>query len=94
MHARNKRLEDCELNLRKKAKPMGLLATDYFKRIFKKVRHHTDAGVLTVLLQDDHVNSLNVFFNNEWISVPPKKDTFVINIGDMMQVKPILKCLY
>ena len=50
------------------------------------VHHHTDAGVLTVLLQDDYVNSLSVFYKNEWISIPPKKDTFVINIGDMMQV--------
>ena len=52
----------------------------------KGVHHHTDAGVLTVLLQDDHVNSLSVFHNNKWILIPPKKDTFVVNIGDMMQI--------
>lgn len=50
------------------------------------VHHHTDAGALTILLQDDGVNSLRVYHNNEWISVPPKENTFVINIGDMMQV--------
>ena len=37
------------------------------------VHHHTDAGVLTVLLQDDNVNSLYVYYNNQWISIPPKK---------------------
>ena len=52
----------------------------------KGVHHHTDAGVLTVLLQDDHVNSLSVYQNNEWSLIPPIKDTFVINIGDMMQI--------
>ena len=28
------------------------------------VHHHTDAGVLTVLLQDDNVNSLQVLYKN------------------------------
>ena len=37
------------------------------------VHHHTDAGVLTVLLQDDNVNSLYVYYDNQWISIPPKK---------------------
>jgi len=50
------------------------------------VHHHTDAGALTVLMQDDGVTSLNVYHDNEWITVPPKAGTFVINIGDMMQV--------
>ncbi len=43
------------------------------------VHHHTDAGVLTVLLQDDYVNSLYVFYNNQWISIPPKKVSLYIN---------------
>jgi isopenicillin N synthase-like dioxygenase len=52
------------------------------------VHHHTDAGALTILLQDQHVTSLQVFhrFTKKWHLIPPRQDTFVINIGDMLQV--------
>mmetsp|Transcript_1149 Transcript_1149/g.1729 ORF Transcript_1149/g.1729 Transcript_1149/m.1729 type:complete len:381 (+) Transcript_1149:96-1238(+) len=52
------------------------------------VHHHTDAGALTVLYQDDHVTSLQVYREKEdkWYFIPPCEDTFVINVGDMIQV--------
>ena len=50
------------------------------------VHHHTDAGALTILLQDENVTSLQVFHNGGWMMIPPRAGTFVINIGDMMQV--------
>jgi len=50
------------------------------------VHHHTDAGALTILLQDSSVTSLQVYKNESWHFVPPRKGTFVINIGDMIQV--------
>jgi len=52
------------------------------------VYNHTDFGALTVLLQDDEVASLQVFHRGaqQWTHVPPRKNTFVINIGDLMQV--------
>ncbi|GMF27367.1 unnamed protein product [Phytophthora fragariaefolia] len=52
------------------------------------VYHHTDAGALTVLLQDDEVASLQAFHRDSqtWTLVPPRKGTFTINIGDMVQV--------
>ncbi|KAG2504664.1 hypothetical protein BBO99_00009404 [Phytophthora kernoviae] len=52
------------------------------------VYHHTDSGALTVLLQDDEVASLQVFHRESqtWINVPPRKGTYTINIGDMVQV--------
>ena len=49
------------------------------------VHHHTDAGALTVLLQDD-VGGLQVYKDDCWHDVIPRKDAFVINTGDMMQV--------
>ncbi|KAG6584983.1 2OG-Fe(II) oxygenase superfamily protein [Phytophthora cinnamomi] len=52
------------------------------------VYHHTDAGALTVLLQDDEVASLQAFHRDSqtWTLVPPRKGTYTINIGDMVQV--------
>ncbi|MEM9514873.1 MAG: 2-oxoglutarate and iron-dependent oxygenase domain-containing protein [Actinomycetota bacterium] len=46
---------------------------------------HTDWGALTVLAQDDS-GSLEVRAKDgEWIEVPPVADSFVINIGDLLQ---------
>ncbi|KAK1932011.1 2-oxoglutarate-Fe(II) type oxidoreductase hxnY [Phytophthora citrophthora] len=52
------------------------------------VHHHTDAGALTILLQDDEVASLQAFHrpSQTWTNVPPRKNTYTINIGDMVQV--------
>ena len=49
------------------------------------VHHHTDAGALTVLLQDD-VGGLQVFRDGYWHDIPSVPGAFVINTGDMMQV--------
>jgi isopenicillin N synthase-like dioxygenase len=51
------------------------------------VGRHTDYGVLTILKQDD-VGGLQVEdpITKEWIDAPPVKDTFVVNIGDMLQL--------
>ncbi len=49
------------------------------------VHHHTDAGALTLLLQDD-VAGLEVFRSDEWHLVEPRSDALVINIGDIVQV--------
>lgn len=49
------------------------------------VHHHSDAGVLTVLKQDD-VGGLQVHRDDAWHDVPPRADAFVINTADMLQV--------
>jgi len=64
------------------------------------INPHRDACCLTILKQDDNVSGLQVYFNpgNEakgdgmdhndpnWITVPPVKDAFTINLGEALQV--------
>jgi isopenicillin N synthase-like dioxygenase len=47
------------------------------------VGEHTDYGLLTILKQDDS-GGLQVKSRSGWIEAPPVKDTFVCNIGDML----------
>lgn len=49
------------------------------------ISHHTDAGVVTVLLQDA-VNGLQMQHQGNWIDVPARPHTLTINLGDMFQV--------
>jgi len=49
------------------------------------IHHHTDAGALTVLLQDG-VSGLQVYRDGYWHNVQPVPGAFTINIGDMTQV--------
>jgi len=44
---------------------------------------HTDYGILTILKQD-MVGGLEVQTRQGWVAVPPVPDTFVCNIGDML----------
>lgn len=47
---------------------------------------HTDFGAITLLLQDGHpgLQVLNQF-TNEWVDIPPQKDAYVVNVGDMLE---------
>ncbi|GAV75117.1 2OG-FeII_Oxy domain-containing protein/DIOX_N domain-containing protein [Cephalotus follicularis] len=46
---------------------------------------HTDVNLITVLLQDD-VPGLQVLRNGKWVAINPIPNTFVVNLGDQMQV--------
>jgi isopenicillin N synthase-like dioxygenase len=52
---------------------------------FLGVNHHTDAGALTILLQDEQPG-LEVFRDGRWHLVEPRADALVVNIGDVVQV--------
>ncbi|MGQ0465597.1 MAG: isopenicillin N synthase family dioxygenase [Sporichthyaceae bacterium] len=47
------------------------------------VGEHTDYGLLTILKQDDH-GGLQVRSRGGWIEAPPVPDSYVCNIGDML----------
>lgn len=49
------------------------------------VGQHTDAGALTLLLQDEQPG-LEVCRDGRWYRVEPRRDALVVNIGDMIQV--------
>jgi len=49
------------------------------------VGEHTDYGVLTILKQDN-LGGLQVKNRDpQWIPAPPIENSFVINIGDMLE---------
>ncbi|KAJ8764102.1 hypothetical protein K2173_005007 [Erythroxylum novogranatense] len=47
---------------------------------------HSDPGGLTLLLPDDHVKGLQVRKGDNWITVKPATHSFIVNIGDQIQV--------
>ncbi len=47
------------------------------------VGEHTDYGILTILKQDES-GGLQVKSKSRWIAAPPVPDSFVCNIGDML----------
>jgi isopenicillin N synthase-like dioxygenase len=65
--------------------PMASAGVEHLPEASLGVHHHTDAGALTVLMQDD-VGGLQVFRGGYWHNVQPVPGAFVINTGDMMQV--------
>lgn len=49
------------------------------------LNHHTDAGAMTLLLQDQQPG-LEVYRDGEWHLVEPRRDALVVNVGDIVQV--------
>jgi isopenicillin N synthase-like dioxygenase len=49
------------------------------------VSHHTDAGALTILQQDD-TEGLQFQVNGEWQTAPADPSQLCVNLGDMLQV--------
>lgn len=45
---------------------------------------HSDYGMITLLLTD-HQPGLQIKYNGDWVAVPPRPRSFVINLGDMLE---------
>ncbi len=50
------------------------------------LHHHTDPGILTLLLQDLTGGLQTMTQDQHWVDVPPQAGTIVVNLGDAMQV--------
>ncbi|KAM3147673.1 hypothetical protein pb186bvf_000001 [Paramecium bursaria] len=50
------------------------------------VREHTDYGFLTILKQDNSGGLQVKTRDHRWIDAPPVENSFVINIGDMLEL--------
>jgi len=50
------------------------------------LHHHTDPGVLTLLLQDMTGGLQTLSKEDGWIDVTPEESTIVVNLGDSLQV--------
>ncbi|TVU07392.1 hypothetical protein EJB05_47445, partial [Eragrostis curvula] len=46
---------------------------------------HSDAGFLTILLQDD-IGGLQILRDDRWVDVTPTPGAFIVNIGDILQL--------
>ena len=50
------------------------------------LKPHSDSGALTILLQVNEVEGLQIRKDGMWIPIKPISDAFVINIVDMLEV--------
>lgn len=73
------------------AKPFGGLRVNYYPPqdpatadVDLGISAHTDFQCLTLLVQDDNEGLQVQNGVGEWITAPPIKGTYVVNIGDMM----------
>ncbi|XP_020540981.1 protein SRG1 isoform X1 [Jatropha curcas] len=53
---------------------------------------HSDADALTILLQLNETEGLQIRKDGKWIPVKPLPNAFVVNIGDIMQI--VSNCVY
>ncbi|GAV82088.1 2OG-FeII_Oxy domain-containing protein/DIOX_N domain-containing protein [Cephalotus follicularis] len=50
------------------------------------VKPHSDRSGVTVLLQDEEVEGLQIIEDDKWITVPVIPHALVVNLGDQMQI--------
>jgi isopenicillin N synthase-like dioxygenase len=49
------------------------------------LHHHTDPGLVTLLVQDDTGGLQTLSTRHGWIDVPPREGTIIVNLGDSVQ---------
>ena len=81
------RTSNIRLNYYPESDPLsGAEATNVVSLGDMALHHHTDPGILTLLVQDMVGGLQTESMQHGWIDVPPSEDTIVVNLGDAMQV--------
>ncbi|KAL9447715.1 hypothetical protein AB3S75_015235 [Citrus x aurantiifolia] len=47
---------------------------------------HSDGSVLTILLQINEMNGLQIKKDGKWFAVKPLPDAFIVNVGDVLEI--------
>ncbi|XP_028760760.1 codeine O-demethylase [Neltuma alba] len=50
------------------------------------LKPHSDGSAITLLLQDENVEGLQIFKDNNWLKVPIIPEALVVNVGDQMEI--------
>jgi isopenicillin N synthase-like dioxygenase len=50
------------------------------------IKSHSDVGGLTILLEINDMEGLQIRKDGQWISVPPLPNAFIMNVGDTFEV--------
>ena len=67
--------------------PILIHRAAYYPPEIGKAGRHTDSGMFTILIQENLPEpSLRVKTGSDWIGIPCLEDTFVINLGDILQM--------
>lgn len=48
---------------------------------------HSDTSTITILMQEDQINGLQIKHNGGWVPVNPVPDALVVNVGDVIEVR-------
>jgi len=55
---------------------------------------HSDAAGLTILLQVNQVEGLQIKKDGKWVVVKPLRDALVVNVGEILEVREITRNLF
>lgn len=50
------------------------------------IKSHSDVGGITILLELNHIEGLQIGKDGQWIPILPLPNAFIIIIGDMLEV--------
>ncbi|KAK9083225.1 hypothetical protein Scep_029696 [Stephania cephalantha] len=50
------------------------------------IKPHADGGTITLLLQDEEVEGLQVFKDDKWMKVPIVPDAIIVNVADQIEI--------
>lgn len=92
------KMEGCEM---RELFEEGMLATrmNYYPpcpqpELVIGLTNHSDASGITILLQVNEMEGLQIRKDGRWIPVKPLPNAFVVNIGDVLEVKTLIFLLH